>query len=373
MDSVKKAQVAFLHRLSFGSLLLSYVSGVVFVIAYWELIGAVTLLSWLSFLTVITFGRSYLVYLYTNSPKRQERPEFWIKIYCFGTLLGGLTWGMLGLQFDSTWPSIYQIILFTMLAGLIAGAVGSHSSYFPALATFYTPILVSMTWVAVSQDDPAFLWLVPLILVFWAIIHLGGMRFSRILQENIRIQKTLEEANEKLEVIAKIDPLTQLNNRTALSGYLDRIWRDCASENKEVAIAMIDVDYFKAYNDTYGHVEGDRCLFQVANLIKAAVPPKAGFLARYGGEEFIVVLPGVSLNTAYLLVDKIMQALQRETIMHEASSIAETVTLSIGLAMAYPSVISDWNLLVDQADSNLYLAKQRGRARIVGPEELTSK
>ena len=367
MDLVKQEQIRILNRLTLPTVLMSYFVALLLVAGYWQVIPQRFLLYWLLLITVITAVRSIMsIYFIRTRTAEVEVSNIWGIAHCLGALAAGCTWSILGFQFDSSWPSVYQLILFTTLAGLIAGAAGSHSCYFPALASFYTPVLASMIWVSGRQNDPEYLWLVPLILVFWVIVYSGARRFSNMLKENIGFQQSLSKANGKLELLARVDTLTQLQNRSGLENYLNDIWREFLPLNAPVSIAMIDVDKFKPYNDFYGHVEGDKCLVHVANVMRLIIPAETGFVGRYGGEEFIIVLPDMEHESAIKLMKSLMCHLENENIEHRCSEVADHITVSIGVETTKPSHLGEWVSVIDRADAKLYIAKQRGRARVVG-------
>lgn len=128
---------------------------------------------------------------------------------------------------------------------------------------------------------------------------------------------------------------------------------------------MLDIDYFKRYNDTYGHLEGDRCLQTIANKIKNEIHMHPSYtFCRYGGEEFAVILPFANTNEGIQLATKIQKAISSLKIPHISSKISDIVTLSIGVATMYPESFLDQEEIIQLADQSLYLSKTNGRNRI---------
>ncbi len=365
MNLVKQEQIRILYRLAPPTFFMTYMVALLLVVGFWRVLSHEFLLVWLAFVTFVTVVRGVIAFAFNRRPSWQQNPDFWAIVSCVGTVAAGVNWSIFGAQFDAAWPSVYQIILFTTITGLVAGAIGSHSYYFPALASFYSPILITMVWVSVRQPDPDYFWLVPLIIIFWAIIYVSGRRFSRMLKENIQFQQSLAEANEKLALLAKLDAVTQLQNRGALEEYFRGVWQRCMDKRIPVSIAMIDIDKFKAYNDFYGHVEGDRCLRRVANILRHSIPEELGFVGRYGGEEFIAVLPGLENDEAKEIMIRVGASLDQEDIPHVRSDVDDHLTISVGIETVFPQEDGNWAEAIDQADAKLYIAKQRGRARIV--------
>ncbi|OEU69794.1 MAG: hypothetical protein BA874_06530 [Desulfuromonadales bacterium C00003068] len=176
-------------------------------------------------------------------------------------------------------------------------------------------------------------------------------------------QAALKQANLSLEKLSRIDGLTGIANRREYDQSIVMLWKMASRRNEPLALLMIDIDHFKAYNDTYGHVQGDDCLRRVATVIKNNCLRPEDFVARYGGEEFAVMLPNTSLEDACRVAQRICRALEREHIPHDGSEQYRIVTLSIGGHCVYPNEIENVENLVRYADQQLYLAKESGRNR----------
>ncbi|MDX2213400.1 MAG: PleD family two-component system response regulator [Oculatellaceae cyanobacterium bins.114] len=183
------------------------------------------------------------------------------------------------------------------------------------------------------------------------------MAHERLLKEQ------LEVANHKLERLASSDGLTQLANRRSFDLSLQQEWQRLIREQVPLTLVLCDIDYFKAYNDSYGHIAGDECLRQVAALLRDVVKRPADLVARYGGEEFALILPNTGLDGAIRLVEAIQTQLRRKAIAHAGSSVNSIVTISMGIASAVPHAKLSPHELVDQADQALYRAKLQGRDR----------
>jgi len=178
------------------------------------------------------------------------------------------------------------------------------------------------------------------------------------------MQHKLTAANERLTQMAYLDGLTQVANRRRFDQYLHDEWRRMRRDHTPLALIMIDIDYFKAYNDHYGHQAGDDCLRQVAIVLTRAVKRPADLVARYGGEEFAVVLPNTDRDGAEQVAFNIQQQLRRCRIPHAASAIGPYVTVSQGVAARCPEPKDEAEDLLRQADGALYQAKHEGRNTI---------
>jgi diguanylate cyclase (GGDEF)-like protein len=173
--------------------------------------------------------------------------------------------------------------------------------------------------------------------------------------------RELTEANCELQRLSLSDALTCIGNRRYLDEFLEREWRRALREQRQLSVVMLDIDYFKLFNDTYGHVAGDDCLRRVAGILTATIRRTTDFVSRYGGEEFVVVLPATSEQGALTVAEKIRRAVEALAIPHEKSPLAGVVTVSIGVAAIVPMRDSDVGLLLTAADRALYQAKTAGR------------
>jgi len=175
---------------------------------------------------------------------------------------------------------------------------------------------------------------------------------------------TLTELNRRLETLSNTDGLLGIANRRHFNESLEQEWRRAQRERQPLSLLMIDVDYFKRYNDSHGHQAGDACLQSVAQAALSAMRRPADLLARYGGEELIVMLPGVGAQGAMEVAQAIRGNLAQRRIPHGNSPVAGQVTVSIGAATTTPSPESRQELLIAAADRSLYAAKEGGRDRI---------
>ncbi|MDX2479182.1 MAG: diguanylate cyclase [Desulfuromusa sp.] len=178
------------------------------------------------------------------------------------------------------------------------------------------------------------------------------------------VQKNLQEANLALSHLARLDGLTGVANRREFDQMLITLWKGAYRHKTMLASLMIDIDHFKAYNDTYGHQQGDECLRQVAQIIQQSCLRPNDFVARYGGEEFVVLMPETPLADACHVAERIQSNLQQKNIPHAGSSTDKVVTLSIGVCSLQPDNPTTEQLLVDCADRRLYQAKHFGRNQV---------
>jgi diguanylate cyclase (GGDEF)-like protein len=189
-----------------------------------------------------------------------------------------------------------------------------------------------------------------------------GARRYVIAHQNITAQKLAEE---KVKVLSLQDELTGVANRRHLNQFLTREWARAIRRDIPISLLMLDIDYFKPYNDNYGHQKGDQVLQQVARALGNFSRRGGDLVARFGGEEFAVVLVDTTAPASEFLAESIRQAIYRLGIEHTHSQIDSRLTISIGAATMVPAAGLHKNLLVRAADQALYDAKSKGRNRVV--------
>jgi two-component system chemotaxis family response regulator WspR len=177
-------------------------------------------------------------------------------------------------------------------------------------------------------------------------------------------QQQLMETNLVLQRLMNSDGLTGLSNRRHFDEYLEMEWRRAMREQSQLSLLMIDVDYFKAFNDSFGHLKGDEVLHQVADSIRGGCSRPSDLPARYGGEEFAMVLPSTSSGGARLVAEKIRRAVEALHIPHTSPAEGSVLTVSIGLATMLPQQGEEHRLLIQSADRALYQAKNAGRNQV---------
>lgn len=178
-------------------------------------------------------------------------------------------------------------------------------------------------------------------------------------------QQQLLETNLELQRLTNSDGLTGLSNRRYFDEYLNAEWKRAQREQSQLALLMIDVDAFKAYNDTYGHVAGDEVLRRVAAVLRDNCSRPADLPARFGGEEFSMVLPSTSPGGARLFAEKVRRAIESLGIAHSGAATGGFLTVSIGAAVLVPEDGQPSSRLVEVADAGLYEAKRNGRNQVV--------
>ena len=267
-------------------------------------------------------------------------------------LVLSLCWSLSNYCFIFFWtlPFAWPLLVILMTTGLTA-----LYHHWPGITAFMLPLWGTALLAGIQIHYHAEIRFLILWTIFTAILLYGRRILQRWYDEAWDTHQENMQLIQRLESIANQDALTGTANRRALNAYLAEIWQ----QNTPLSLMMIDVDYFKRYNDRYGHQAGDECLSSVAQVLKMAVRAEGDLVARYGGEEFVVVLPGVSLAHATAIAERIQQKIREAGLPHAASAVASEVTVSIGIVASDGTVPIE--TLIARADSALYQAKNKGR------------
>ena len=197
-------------------------------------------------------------------------------------------------------------------------------------------------------------------------VSLIGFMFD--ISERKKTEQKLLEMQKQLEDFSFQDGLTGVANRRKFDAVLDEEWDAARRHTQPLSLILIDIDFFKQYNDHYGHVQGDDCLKRVGAALGAVAHRPRDLLARYGGEEFVLVLPATDEPAARRVGERVRQALFKAQIPHAASAVGQLLTVSQGIGTIIPSAQDTLVGFVEAVDRRLYLAKQGGRDRsVAGP------
>lgn len=326
---------------------------------------------WLMFLSTLWY-RYRLVSDYYHAEVPVDESERWLDRFTWRAFLSGLAWGLGGILLGAQLEPVDQVFILLILIGVSGGAIPLVGMNQKTMLAFQLPtVFPYMLWVA---------WLLQgkgVLLVMIAILYLMGTvfamrRLEQSVTENLIMkylleQKTeeLQDENTKLEHMTMMDSLTQIYNRRYFEAEFEREWKKAQRESQCLSLVVVDIDYFKLYNDTYGHTAGDECLQMVTRQLGRTLQRPGDFIARLGGEEFVVLLPGINTEGALTVAHSMQKNLAQAKCVHATSPISEYVTVSMGIATARPEPGVSQLMLFQTADKALYQAKNRGRNQIV--------
>ena len=297
-------------------------------------------------------------------------------IYIAGTFLTGLLWGG-GFVLMTPFLNTAEIsLLLLTVAGICSGASGSMPTSRPAFLAYFAPaMLLPAVWLALSSDAEqmkmailAFAFIAAMLSVYSSTRKVTLQAISLQLEKE-DLMGDLESMNQQLEITSLTDALTGIANRRNFDMILGAKWEFCKHKKQPITLILLDIDYFKRYNDSCGHAAGDNCLTEVAEVLTRQARG-SDIVARYGGEEFAILLTGSEWNGGQLLAERLRQGLLDSAIAHPDSDISDYVTFSAGIETISPEKDQTPDTLVKNADKLLYQAKHRGRDQSVFSENV---
>lgn len=185
------------------------------------------------------------------------------------------------------------------------------------------------------------------------------------ISERKKAEHQLLSLQKELEALSYKDSLTGVANRRMFDAVMEKEWSNAKRSQQALSLILLDIDYFKQYNDEYGHIQGDDCLKRVAKTLSTVASRPRDFFARFGGEEFVIVLPETDEKSAGIIAERCREGILQEDIPHEKSMVGPVLTVSMGVGSVIPSRHQQAVAFIELVDSRLYLAKKQGRNRIV--------
>lgn len=363
---------------------------------FWPFLELPYLLMWASFFVIfllvnsLAMSNALVERRYVDNPKRVYRQLI------FSAALTGAIWSAVYIYAASIVPVTVQyvfLMVIVVIAAILLGVTGVIQEYF--IVYLFTSVWPIAWWTLVhywqqpyNLNIGLFLLLICAVLVsvtnrmYVTFENMISMNWEReaISQElgdltgSLRDRnRQLRDARRQLTDLANVDELTGLGNRRLVNNVLQEEINRARRSGTLLSIIMLDVDYFKNYNDTYGHPAGDDVLQLLADVMQRATSRAGELVARYGGEEFILILPGASGITGMRTATRLRELVNLENIQHETSDVSDHITVSQGLVTVRPDSDLDPKSLIELADKALYRAKKAGRNAIeiseIGLEE----
>lgn len=344
---------------------------------FWLTVSHTFAFVWAVCLLCVVLFRWLLKAKYQRHQRRSE-PRYWRKLFAASSLSLGLVWLVwclyvsMAKDFSGTGLSIIVITA----AGLVSGAVASTSSSVYSYVCFSVPILLPLGAVLLVNEHTETQGIGVLLIAFFVVILRQVQRINQVLKESIINSLELEKSKEQTEKLANElyelstrDALTSVINRRGFDEALSHEWMRAKRSNTPLTLLMIDVDYFKTFNDSLGHPAGDECLRRIASTLTRYARRAGEVIARYGGEEFAILLPNTGASEGAIIAENIRLGIAGLGIEHPASGVGDAVTVSIGVCGAEPGQLEDSQTLLRLADHALYQAKADGRncVRSAGP------
>ena len=374
--AVIEEQLSYLSYMGIPAYFSNVVIALIIAYVYWQreplIVGT---------LSMIIMGVSTLRYiffrLYTRTDPAKRDHEHWSRMYLLGSTFTGLTWGIGLALFANYLGGIDFFIVLTVTIIVSATGFISLSSDLRAVFLFFYPLMIPITLSCFMYYSSPLMLATGIMLIIYMIVagFLITMHFRHFLrgviyqQRNLQLKQRSEEsnddlkdANEKLEALSATDSLTGLANRRQFDHFIARELQQSQREHSPLSIILIDIDYFKPYNDNYGHLAGDEALVKVARAIAESLTRPMDLAARYGGEEFVIVLPCTDMMGAINIAERVQDSVNALQLRHEYTQLADKfITISMGLAEMNIDKDCTPQTLTHRADMALYVAKESGR------------
>jgi len=327
------------------------------------------LFAWYASCIFIFLCRSTLHYVYLNKPYKLQQQQ-WMRIWSILTVLLSLAYAYMFIIFTPLDKPEYQVMVLAALAMCTATTVVGYASSMHGIYCYIGPYSLLTAIYFLSLDSFLSNVVGISIIGFSVVIVVLMLEVSKVfisaVELNYENKLEIEKRNvveKQLFKISRIDALTGLYNRRYFDEIIDHEIARASRSESALTLMIIDIDFFKDYNDYYGHIAGDKCLQQVSELLQSQITREGDVLSRYGGEEFTVILPYTNNARAIEFAIKLHDFVQAQQIPHLASKLEseKVLTVSIGVVSVCPNPHTKASLLIQRADEALYRVKQNGR------------
>ncbi|GAB5337288.1 diguanylate cyclase [Pseudomonas sp. TH04] len=360
-EQVRTDRLHQLFRQSFAAIFGSYLGAGMLCWLCWDRFDHTVMRTWLVVLGVTSLLRLKMFMDWFRCANSLRTPARWERRYWVTLMLSAATWGIGALAVMPPDDRVSQVLVILFAVGMSVSAVSCYSAYrYMTLGSMSLVLLPSTLWL-LFQPSPMQVGVAIAVLVFSTFVVSATRKLSDALEKAFRLTRQMERAHTISTRAAQTDELTGLMNRRAFFEHAHLLYAQCRQHRQPLSALMLDMDHFKAINDTYGHQAGDQVLRQVGGVISASFR-QADVYGRLGGEEFAVLLPNTTLETAQGIAEQLITA-----IAGLASEPVQGLTASLGVATTR-SPDQDLHSLMNSADKALYRAKAMGRNQVVVAE-----
>ena len=339
--------------------LLSLLAGALVVIGVWRVTSHSRVLVWISAIALVSFGRMALLLAYRRRAQPSERVSRWEQAFLYSLFAVSLVWGV-GAVFVMPSSVTHEVLIYFFLAGIAGSTVASYSAYPTACVLALTSLILPVTvWFAWHDVVELRVMAVGGAVYLFAAIR-ATLSYGEFWRRTFRLSWELRQAHDRVDLLARTDELTGVNNRRAFTDLGAQALEHARRYNRPLALVMFDIDRFKAVNDSLGHAAGDQVLHAIGSELRRVVriPDIAG---RLGGEEFAVLLPETQEREALTFAERLRADLAALSVAYDNATIR--FTCSFGVAVLTADV-TDLDTLLNRADGAMYRAKSEGRNRV---------
>lgn len=360
-EQVRTDRLHQLFRQSFSAIFGSYMAAVMLCWLCWDRFDHRVMLIWLVALALTSLLRVKMFTDWFRCPNSERTPQRWERRYWITLILSAAVWGAGAFALMPTDDRLSQVLIMLFTVGMSVSAVSCYSVYRSMTLVSIGLVLLPCTLWLLLQPSPMQVGVGIAVLVFSSFVVSATRKLSDALEKAFRLTRQMERAHSISTRAAQTDELTGLMNRRAFFEHAHVLYAQCRHQQQPLCALMMDMDHFKAINDTYGHQAGDQVLRQIGGVISTSFR-QADVYGRLGGEEFAVLLPNTSLETARAIAEQLVKA-----VAGLASEPVHGLTASLGLASTQAQDL-DLHGLMNTADKALYRAKAMGRNQVAVAE-----
>ncbi len=370
-------QVCQLYTKSVTRPLLHFISLIIVVLLVHDHVDVMHVFVWASLLIGLNVYR--LVDINKTQKVINETTDFRVfqKRFAICSCILGVIYGIGIVSFLNYLPTLKQVYLLMLISVIMPFAFFSFGSDRLSFSMFVYPLVIPPVLWLLSQEQDTYFYLgvyaVVYLLVIRKLFKWNNETVTheiRLKIENKELLESLQLVNERLTELSVVDELTQIQNRRSFDETIEKEWLRAKRLKKPISMLMIDIDFFKQYNDKFGHIKGDECLFSIADYLKSSINRPTDFVGRYGGEEFCIIMPDTYLNGAIKLAEEIRAGVKELKILNPGTKENEFLTISVGVASAVPTAEYTYMDLIYTSDKALYIAKTEGRDTVRSLEAL---
>jgi diguanylate cyclase (GGDEF)-like protein len=378
MNDTKKHVFAEQVRLMYGQtkkfIIGGLLSGLILCAILWDVIDRVYIISWFAAIVLLLALRGALYIAFISYHQKSLHLSFWSSAFVLLTAIYGVAMGSISISIHLTNDLAYHFVVTAWLIGYSGLGATAYSMKYRAVLALFIPIQGMLIVSLILAGTTLHLLTVAATLIWCFMVFSSTLPVNRSMLEAIKLNHQLgleiekrTEAEKQLYELSIEDGLTGLFNRRHFETIFEKELKRANRARAELSIALIDLDSFKQFNDTYGHQAGDDCLRRVSKAIRKHANRSSDLVARYGGEELVVLLPNTNSEQAIQLAERMRIGVKELAIPHVTSKVANNsiVSVSIGIATLEPSVSLDKFDLLQKADKALYKAKAEGRNQTV--------
>jgi diguanylate cyclase (GGDEF)-like protein len=336
-----------------------------------NLVSRQHILVWMLLILGVVGSRVVLYFNFRRLGVTPLAAQRWERAYMALALVSGIAWGLSAFIIFPAGSLGHIALLVLVIASLSAATTVSHSALKFGPAAWAGPALLCYAIRCFMEGSELEYTISLLIVVYlftiirYSFEHHGTIEEAISLRfDNLELLDELRMTNDTLRLLSTTDRLTGIANRHYFEEIMSKEWRRAIRENRPLSVILLDIDRFKAYNDNYGHQEGDDCIQKVAAAIAGALNRPGDLAARFGGDEMVVVLPDTDIHGATRVAEKIRTEVAALCLPHAHSDTAQVVTVSVGVSSTIPEPETAPSQLLKLADTALYAAKAQGRNRI---------